>query len=128
MGAAPQAGVAYSAAPVMAKTAPIASHSSQYQAQDEQGNFAYGYQNINSAKQEAGNAYGAEITAQTAPLEALPSSVFVENNGYGAPRAPVIAAPKAGVAYAAAPVMAKTGDKTVPIAPIASHSSQYQAQ
>merc|ERR1712001_671533 len=57
MGAAPQAGVAYSAAPVMAKTAPIASHSSQYQAQDEQGNFAYGYQNINSAKQEAGNAY-----------------------------------------------------------------------
>ena len=52
-------------APVIAKAAPIApiapitaSHSSQYQAQDELGNTAYGYQNINSAKQETGNAYG----------------------------------------------------------------------
>jgi len=50
-------------APVIAKAAPIvapiaASHSSQYQAQDEAGNIAYGYQNINSAKQETGNVYG----------------------------------------------------------------------
>jgi len=46
-------------APVIAKAAPIAaSHSSQYQAQDEAGNIAYGYQNINSAKQETGNALG----------------------------------------------------------------------
>jgi len=47
------------AAPVIAKAAPITTaHSSQYQAQDELGNIAYGYQNINSAKQETGNAYG----------------------------------------------------------------------
>ncbi|TRY78441.1 hypothetical protein TCAL_14398 [Tigriopus californicus] len=32
--------------------------SSQYQAQDEFGNLNYGYANINSAKQEVGNAYG----------------------------------------------------------------------
>merc|ERR1711874_319926 len=47
---------AYAAAPV---AAPIAGPvSSQFQAQDEFGNLAYGYQNINSAKQEQGNAYG----------------------------------------------------------------------
>merc|ERR1712072_667197 len=49
---------AYAAAPV-AVAAPIAGPvSSQFQAQDEFGNLAYGYQNINSAKQEQGNAYG----------------------------------------------------------------------
>lgn len=32
--------------------------SSQFQAQDELGNIAYGYQNINSAKQERGNIHG----------------------------------------------------------------------
>merc|ERR1712072_265934 len=48
--------VAYVAAPI---AAPIAGPvSSQFQAQDEFGNLAYGYQNINSAKQEQGNAYG----------------------------------------------------------------------
>ena len=31
--------------------------SSQYHAQDEDKNFAFGYTNINSARQEAGNAY-----------------------------------------------------------------------
>merc|ERR1712172_162156 len=36
--------------------APITS--SQFQAQDELGNIAYGYQNVNSAKQERGNIYG----------------------------------------------------------------------
>merc|ERR1712212_625508 len=47
---------AYAAAPI---AAPIAGPvSSQFQAQDEFGNLAYGYQNINSAKQEQGNAYG----------------------------------------------------------------------
>merc|ERR1712115_581626 len=40
------------AAPVAAST------SSQFQAQDEFGNLAYGYQNVNSAKQERGNTYG----------------------------------------------------------------------
>merc|ERR1712066_273454 len=48
--------VAVAAAPI---AAPIAGPvSSQFQAQDEFGNLAYGYQNINSAKQEQGNAYG----------------------------------------------------------------------
>merc|ERR1712215_532240 len=48
--------VAYgAAAPAIA--APSIS-SSQFQAQDEAGNIAYGYQNINSAKQERGNTYG----------------------------------------------------------------------
>merc|ERR1712054_377292 len=45
---------AYAAAPV-AVAAPVAAPvSSQFQAQDEFGNLAYGYQNINSAKQEQG--------------------------------------------------------------------------
>merc|ERR1711874_872002 len=51
------------AAPAAVAAAPIAAPiagpvSSQFQAQDEFGNLAYGYQNINSAKQEQGNAYG----------------------------------------------------------------------
>jgi len=56
--------VAYAAAPIAAApvayaAAPIAPQtSSQFQAQDEAGNIAYGYQNINSAKQERGNTYG----------------------------------------------------------------------
>merc|ERR1712212_862535 len=57
--------VAYAAAPAPVAVAaappaaPIAGPvSSQFQAQDEFGNLAYGYQNINSAKQEQGNAYG----------------------------------------------------------------------
>merc|ERR1711881_495177 len=54
---------AYAAAPVAVAAAPIAAPiagpvGSQFQAQDEFGNLAYGYQNINSAKQEQGNAYG----------------------------------------------------------------------
>merc|ERR1719288_211477 len=68
-GAAP---LAYAQAPVIAKAAPVAAApvavapapvavttpvSSQYQAQDEFGNVNYGYSNINSAKQEVGNAY-----------------------------------------------------------------------
>jgi len=83
-------------------------------------------------------AYGAEITALNAApapaqLEALPTYGFGENNGYGAPSAPVIAAPQAAVAYAAAPVIAEAVPapviaKAAAIAPIASHSSQYQAQ
>merc|ERR1719264_881658 len=59
--------LAYAQAPVIAKAAPVAVApapvavptpvSSQYQAQDEFGNTNYGYSNINSAKQEVGNAY-----------------------------------------------------------------------
>merc|ERR1712106_748589 len=55
--------VAYAAAPI---AAPIAGPvSSQFQAQDEFGNVAYGYQNINSAKQEQGNAYGGVTGSYT---------------------------------------------------------------
>merc|ERR1711913_21201 len=62
---APVVGAQYAAAyaPAAVAAAPIAAPiagpvSSQFQAQDEFGNLAYGYQNINSAKQEQGNAYG----------------------------------------------------------------------
>merc|ERR1711892_77634 len=53
--AAPAAYAPYAAAPAAYAAGPV---SSQFQAQDEFGNVAYGYQNINSAKQEQGNAYG----------------------------------------------------------------------
>merc|ERR1712153_134827 len=61
---------AYAAAPVAYAAAPIAAPiagpvSSQFQAQDEFGNVAYGYQNINSAKQEQGNAYGGVTGSYT---------------------------------------------------------------
>merc|ERR1712002_1410080 len=60
--------VAYAAAPI---AAPIAGPvSSQFQAQDEFGNLAYGYQNINSAKQEQGNAYGGVTGSYTYADEA----------------------------------------------------------
>jgi len=62
------------AAPVAATyaaAAPIAAPaSSQFQAQDEFGNVAYGYQNINSAKQESGNAYGGVTGSYTYADEA----------------------------------------------------------
>jgi len=58
--AAPVAVAPVAAAPVAAvyAAAPAPVTSSQFQAQDEDGNIAYGYQNINSAKQERGNTYG----------------------------------------------------------------------
>merc|ERR1712114_15350 len=57
--AAPVATTTYAAAAPAIAAAPVAAPaSSQFQAQDEFGNIAYGYQNINSAKQESGNAYG----------------------------------------------------------------------
>merc|ERR1712025_528069 len=52
------------AAPV---SGPVAS---QFQAQDEFGNVAYGYQNINSAKQERGNALGGVTGSYTYADEA----------------------------------------------------------
>merc|ERR1711913_53133 len=66
---------AYAAAPVAVAAAPIAAPiagpvSSQFQAQDEFGNLAYGYQNINSAKQERGNAYGGVQGSYTYANEA----------------------------------------------------------
>merc|ERR1712186_74882 len=52
----PYAGYPYAAAPYAAY-APY-SAGSQFHAQDEFGNLNYGYTNINSVKQEVGNAYG----------------------------------------------------------------------
>merc|ERR1712115_228833 len=61
----------YAAAPVVVAAAPVAAPaSSQFQAQDEFGNIAYGYQNINSAKQESGNAYGGVTGTYTYADEA----------------------------------------------------------
>merc|ERR1712106_27758 len=65
---APVAAVAVAAAPVAAvQAAPLAAvhaapavqtvASSQYHAQDEAGNYKYGYKNINSAKEAAGNVH-----------------------------------------------------------------------
>lgn len=56
--AAPLIAAPAAAAPVVAAAVPAAPVASQYQAQDEFGNLNYGYSNINSAKQEVGNAYG----------------------------------------------------------------------
>merc|ERR1712045_382984 len=55
--------VAVAAAPVAA--APIAPEvtSSQYRAEDEAGNTAYGYQNINNAAEQRGTANGNGVTA-----------------------------------------------------------------
>merc|ERR1712086_1097499 len=51
---------AYAAAPVAAPVIAAAPYTagSQFHAQDEFGNLNYGYANINSVKQEAGNTYG----------------------------------------------------------------------
>merc|ERR1711962_1978318 len=53
------------AAPVVAAAPVAASTSSQFQAQDEFGNLAYGYQNVNSAKQERSNTYGGVEVSYT---------------------------------------------------------------
>merc|ERR1712236_164812 len=103
--------VAYAAAPV---AAPIAGPvSSQFQAQDEFGNLAYGYQNINSAKQEQGNTYGGVTGSYTYADEAGVHTVNYVADGFGfrvasdnLPVAPVYnaALPVAPV-HAAAPVV-----------------------
>merc|ERR1711884_458020 len=69
--AAPVATATYAAAAPVVAAAPVAAPaSSQYQAQDEFGNVAYGYQNINSAKQESGNALGGVTGSYTYADEA----------------------------------------------------------
>merc|ERR1739844_479052 len=103
--------VAYAAAPV---AAPIAGPvSSQFQAQDEFGNLAYGYQNINSAKQEQGNTYGGVTGSYTYADEAGVHTVNYVADDFGfrvasdnLPVAPVYNAafPVAPV-HAAAPVV-----------------------
>merc|ERR1711868_349682 len=78
---------AVAAAPVAATyaaAAPIAGPaSSQFQAQDEFGNIAYGYQNINSAKQESGNAYGGVTGSYTYADEAGVHTVNYVADGLG---------------------------------------------
>merc|ERR1711970_1021788 len=103
--------VAYAAAPI---AAPIAGPvSSQFQAQDEFGNLAYGYQNINSAKQEQGNTYGGVTGSYTYADEAGVHTVNYVADDFGfrvasdnLPVAPVYnaALPVAPV-HAAAPVV-----------------------
>merc|ERR1712233_135696 len=68
--AAPVAATYAATAPVVAAAPVAAPASSQFQAQDEFGNIAYGYQNINSAKQESGNAYGGVTGSYTYADEA----------------------------------------------------------
>merc|ERR1712121_5021 len=69
--AAPPVAATYAAAAPVVAAAPVAAPaSSQFQAQDEFGNIAYGYQNINSAKQESGNAYGGVTGSYTYADEA----------------------------------------------------------
>merc|ERR1712117_18245 len=94
--------------------APVAGPvSSQFQAQDEFGNLAYGYQNINSAKQEQGNALGGVTGSYTYADEAGVHTVNYVADDFGfrvvsdnLPVAPVhnAALPVAPV-HAAAPVV-----------------------
>merc|ERR1712013_571558 len=105
------AAAAYAVAPLAAPVAgPV---SSQFQAQDEFGNLAYGYQNINSAKQEQGNAYGGVTGSYTYADEAGVHTVNYVADDFGfrvasdnLPVAPVYnaALPVAPV-HAAAPVV-----------------------
>merc|ERR1712215_476238 len=100
--------VAYAAAPI---AAPIAGPvSSQFQAQDEFGNLAYGYQNINSAKQEQGNTYGGVTGSYTYADEAGVHTVNYVADDFGfrvasdnLPVAPVAPAAYAAPLTAAAP-------------------------
>merc|ERR1712168_939131 len=110
--------VAVAAAPVAVAAAPLAAPiagpvSSQFQAQDEFGNLAYGYQNINPAKQEQGNAYGGVTGSYTYADEAGVHTVNYVADDFGfrvasdnLPVAPVYnaALPVAPV-HAAAPVV-----------------------
>merc|ERR1719233_230205 len=109
---------AYAAAPVAVAAAPLAAPiagpvSSQFQAQDEFGNLAYGYQNISSAKQEQGNALGGVTGSYTYADEAGVHTVNYVADDFGfrvasdnLPVAPVYnaALPVAPV-HAAAPVV-----------------------
>merc|ERR1712215_344728 len=109
---------AYAAAPAAYAAAPVAAPiagpvSSQFQAQDEFGNLAYGYQNINSAKQEQGNTYGGVTGSYTYADEAGVHTVNYVADDFGfrvasdnLPVAPVYnaALPVAPV-HAAAPVV-----------------------
>merc|ERR1712055_1195335 len=100
---------AYAAAPVAVAAAPLAAPiagpvSSQFQAQDEFGNLAYGYQNINSAKQEQGNALGGVTGSYTYADEAGVHTVNYVADDFGF-RVASDNLPVAPVYNAAAPVV-----------------------
>jgi len=68
----------YAAAPVTVSAPALAPSvtSSQYRAQDEAGNTAFGYQNINSAHEQQGTAFGQGVTGTYSFVdEAGPHSV-----------------------------------------------------
>merc|ERR1712083_903502 len=101
---------AYAAAPVAVAAAPLAAPiagpvSSQFQAQDEFGNLAYGYQNINSAKQEQGNALGGVTGSYTYADEAGVHTVNYVADDFGFRVASVYAALPVAPVHAAAPVV-----------------------
>ncbi|TRY71188.1 hypothetical protein TCAL_17327 [Tigriopus californicus] len=78
-------------APVVAEVAPLPVpspanplSSSQYHSQDEFGNYEYGYNNINSAKQERGNALGGvEGSYSYVDGHGLPQKVNYVADDYG---------------------------------------------
>merc|ERR1711890_145235 len=86
--AAPLAAAAPAVAPVapVAAVAPIAPEvtSSQYRAEDEAGNTAYGYQNINNAAEQRGTANGNGVTGSYSYVdEAGHHSVSYVANDFG---------------------------------------------
>merc|ERR1712105_538678 len=112
--AAPAAAVApVAAAPLAAVSAETTS--SQFRAEDEAGNTAYGYQNINNAAQQTGNAAGGVAGSYTFRDEAGVHTVSYVADDFGyrvtgrskrsAQVAPIayagIAAPVAAAAYTA---------------------------
>merc|ERR1711872_559883 len=139
--AAPVAATYAAAAPVVAAAPVAAPASSQYQAQDEFGNIAYGYQNINSAKQESGNALGGVTGSYTYADEAGVHTVNYVADALGfrvagdnLPVAPVHAAVvkrSAQIAlpatYAAAPAIAATYAAAPAIAAAPAVAATYAA-
>merc|ERR1712027_277562 len=94
--------------------APALPQTSQFQSQDEFGNLAYGYSNLNSAKQEAGNTYGG-VTGSYSYTDAngLIQTVNYIADGLGF-RVQATNLPVAPVAELAQPVH----EYTLPIAPV----------
>jgi len=111
--------VALAAAPIPVSTsrviaAPALPQASQFQSQDEFGNLAYGYANINSAKQETGNTYGG-VTGSYSYTDAngLVQTVNYIADGLGF-RVQATNLPVAPVAELAQPVH----DYVLPVAPV----------
>merc|ERR1711890_181721 len=108
--AAPLAAAAPAVAPVapVAAVAPIAPEvtSSQYRAEDEAGNTAYGYQNINNAAEQRGTANGNGVTGSYSYVDEAGHhsvSYVADDFGYrviGRTRRSALVAP---VAYAGLP-------------------------